>query len=326
MFRNKKNVPFPFFEKHIVQTIYEYVDLQEEKNLKKIQKHPFFYEACKGMHLLRHVAYGQQKEAEAILKETKDEKTRIELLILKADVTDPSGRIFHKITSFQYALWAFDKYMWEMLLKYFPREIAAQQIKELDESGVEYLKPKFQEMKAETIKNEKHFDFIPFLETLKYLTKNIQYMPYEKLEEYWVKKLGAEQIKLPMSVVNEYCQKKSFKKLPTFKEKTLARKSNFGESYGFKVWGSTDWYAKDRLGVNVGVVRYAFNKPLANGGWAMAGAFGRIKMCSEKDYLALETLFQIRMEEVNALRSQLLSHAVIDQPGTQFKYQWCDRK
>jgi hypothetical protein len=64
--------------------------------------------------LLTHVARGEQDQAEAMLKENPN------LLLHQGNVTDYSGRKFYNITAFQYALWAYDRHMWNMLLKYFP--------------------------------------------------------------------------------------------------------------------------------------------------------------------------------------------------------------
>ncbi|HLB41707.1 MAG TPA: hypothetical protein VJN02_02445 [Gammaproteobacteria bacterium] len=92
---------------------------------------------------LHYVARGKQEQAEAMLKEYP------ELLLKKGTITeyiDYSGytdysnltatiRTFDNITAFQYALWALDTHMWQMMLKYLPKDVAKQQLQELDEHG-----------------------------------------------------------------------------------------------------------------------------------------------------------------------------------------------
>ena len=60
--------------------------------------------------LLEHVVKGEQDEAKKMLEEDRS------LLLQKGNVKDLSGREFYQITAFQYALWALDRHMWEMLL------------------------------------------------------------------------------------------------------------------------------------------------------------------------------------------------------------------
>lgn len=74
-----------------------------------------------GSKFLQLVAYGKQEEAEKMLK--KDSS----LALYSGRVKDLSGRTFNDITGLQYAVWALDWHMWEMVLQHTPREAAINQ-------------------------------------------------------------------------------------------------------------------------------------------------------------------------------------------------------
>lgn len=93
---------------------------------------PLFNE---GAQFLQKVAFGQQDEAEKMIKRNP------KLMLEKNNVTDYSHRTFHAISALQYCAWARDIYMLEMLLSYLPKEekkTAYQQFHALDQYGTEY--------------------------------------------------------------------------------------------------------------------------------------------------------------------------------------------
>jgi hypothetical protein len=65
--------------------------------------------------LLHHVMRGEHDEVRALL--TKN----IELLCIRSKGIDCSGREFESISSFEYALWALDKHMWDTMLSCIPK-------------------------------------------------------------------------------------------------------------------------------------------------------------------------------------------------------------
>ena len=83
---------------------------------KKIQINKFF----------THIVLGEQAAAEAMLK------TDQTLATQKFDITDHAGRTFHRITGFQYALWALDWQMWEMIQPYLDSSQITEQIDTLE--------------------------------------------------------------------------------------------------------------------------------------------------------------------------------------------------
>jgi hypothetical protein len=146
---------------------------------------------------LQHVVYGEQEQAESMLKLDPS------LLLQKGQVIDYSNRAFTNITAFQYSLWALDRHMWEMLLKYFPTtEEAAKQLAELESTGTEYQTNISTESKVEIIR-EKHFDFSPLINALKINSQS-------RTEEHWCKVVGGAHVMylltLQMNIVAPYGQ------------------------------------------------------------------------------------------------------------------------
>lgn len=79
--------------------------------------------------LLLHLTYGKHDQAEEMIKANPN------LLNHKDKVTDPSERIFHKITPLQYVLWALYKEAWTMILCYLSTDEALEQLTELEDKG-----------------------------------------------------------------------------------------------------------------------------------------------------------------------------------------------
>jgi hypothetical protein len=152
--------------------------------------------------LLLYVAEGEQDKAEAILK---DEP----LLALRyGSVRDKSDRKFNHITAFQYAVWALDWHMWEMMLRQFNsdehRKLAAEQYQELDAKGTEH---------------GKMFSLDPLIQALQKYSDKFDGWTDEQRENYWFKEVGRLQRQLPWHVVNEYCRPDwSFYPCPSFTE------------------------------------------------------------------------------------------------------------
>lgn len=93
---------------------------------KNLNRHP--YSQLEVDSLLLHIARGEQDLVEKIIKEKPG------LLLQKGRVTDIGGRTFEKITAFQLAVWGLDKHMWELLLMYFSKIAAREQLEELEKT------------------------------------------------------------------------------------------------------------------------------------------------------------------------------------------------
>jgi len=175
-------------------------------------------------NLLALVASGKQKEAEELIKRNP------QFLLKKDDVIDLSGRHFKNITAFQYTLWALDRHMWSMILKYLPKNDATNQLKELEANSIEYTLHNIRNRETVKIK-QNHYSFENLIGALEgyaeqYKTNNIA--DKEALQRYWNHKVGQAQLLAPAHVANEYTNTdRGFKPTPEFNEATLPRNLKF---------------------------------------------------------------------------------------------------
>lgn len=284
--------------KDILQnTLFGYLELNEASTLANASV--LFAETCKKQlereslvtRLLAYIAQGEQNEAEGMLKEDPS------LLLRKGNVTDLSGRKFYQITALQYALWALDRHMWEMLFEHFiDKNKAAEQLQELEAFGIEYLMLKACESKAD-MKREKHFDFSSIIDVLQ-THCNSYYLrdtTFDQSHDSWCK-VGVQQRNLPAHVVNEYCHpSRELYPVPDFKEKVLPRQRTFN-----KQQRDSSWYTDKDLGVNFAIT---CEPPLR-------GAQGKpynLVPYGEKDLFALKALYKVRTEELELFKMQLKS-------------------
>ncbi|OGT45527.1 MAG: hypothetical protein A3E83_05635 [Gammaproteobacteria bacterium RIFCSPHIGHO2_12_FULL_41_20] len=148
--------------------------------------------------LLTLVTTGQQDQAETLLLELQKEDPYLlqQVLSYKGKVTDCSGRAFHGITALQYALWAYDRHMWEMLLKYIPSTEAHRQLQELETTGTEH---------------GKHYDFQPLLDAYQAHITHIKNVfkrtgDLRAAKKSWAA-VGKQQGQVPACVANQYCRR-----------------------------------------------------------------------------------------------------------------------
>ena len=143
---------------------------------------------------LMYVVTGEQDKAERLLKESKS------LALQRGNIKDLSGRTFIDITGFQYALWALDWHMWKMLLKYLPKENAAEQLEELDDKGIAY-KAKGKEIERETIVIGKlgKCPWDGLIEVLNELVKNWSLWDYHRCNDYYHRRISSGCYQPPLS-------------------------------------------------------------------------------------------------------------------------------
>ena len=160
---------------------------------------------CQLENLLKHVAFGNQSEAEIMISQNP------RLALLPADVTDCAGRSFKQITVLQYALWALDWHMWVMILKYISISDTKEQINALNqESWVN------QHGTQVTWQN--------LIDALQQYTANYDSWEHEKLTDLLIKQIGSTQLLLPAHVINEYiCPQRTFVPCPDYKSTNFLR-------------------------------------------------------------------------------------------------------
>lgn len=156
--------------------------------------------------LLQYIVEGNEIKAEKLIAANPD------ILLKAGSVVDLSGRVFKKITAFQYALWAWDWHMRRMIKKYLPPAEQQYQFGEWINNGTEH---------------GQFFCLEPLIEMLEQYNNLIRYHKDDKLGEIkdlWCR-IGKTQLTLPVHILNEYCRKDILLCDPqrTFVEKHLPR-------------------------------------------------------------------------------------------------------
>jgi len=113
-------------------------------------------------------------------------------------ITDLSDRIFPYITVFQYAVWALDKPMWELILRYLPKERACSQLKALEKNRADITKA-----------HGMHFSFDLIVERLQHYRDHFDRWDREQRVAYWCKKVGSAQREFPGWLVMMMCEEGS---------------------------------------------------------------------------------------------------------------------
>lgn len=233
---------------------------------------------------LEMIAHGKQDEAEILLKR------KPWLLSNAGSVKDINGRIFPRITAFQYAIWALDsQHMAQMILRCIPegelgdniRIDLLQQLATLKEKGVEYT------FEGNKVTGEKHFDCQPLFDaynTLKTDDKTINWL-----------KVGVEQSKIPAHFRHEMCNPEQALKENGFTNNKLKRSLAF---YNFTTFKNDTWdeHLSD-LGKTFAIERSAAPKQ----------AFGAGNVTNlEVDAEALARLHSVRLANVEEIHNMLL--------------------
>ena len=147
---------------------------------------------------LSYVGYGCQAEAEEMLK------INLRLVLASGKLVDCAKRTFENITGFQYAVWALDWRMWEMLRQYMSEEVIKEQL-----TGLwcgEWTKY--------------HGFMVSQYNLISALKSYISYCnqwDYQQREIYWCQTIGGVQSTLPAHIIHEYCRKdRAFFPCPEF--------------------------------------------------------------------------------------------------------------
>jgi len=281
-------------DKAALQALYEDINtypkaLKESLLTQFKQERPDFKPQIDAKQFLQHVAYGQQEEAEALLKS--DPELAQELL-KAADIpfTDYSGRTF-TCTAYEYAYWAKDAHMQRMLEKYIRQDEATRldilhRVQTIEEpmhptAADGFLappKPKglcyTTQDKAGNIINHRdaHFDLTPLISALKHYVsefnkiKNKTEADWERLDKIWVEIVGMAQRMVPAHIAHEYCHPdrsfeditKNIALLDASNPANLKRRLKFynGETGNDDVWFTPGSHSVDSgLGFSIGILR-----------------------------------------------------------------------
>ena len=129
--------------------------------------------------LFKWVTEGHLLEVEKLLKKNPT------LTLGTGTVKDLSDRTFTNITVLQYAAWALDSEMCELIMQYAEAHNSSIQLKALAEEPA-YYSP-----------HGASYDFTPLVTKTKTYVNNCAKWDYEKCCQYWQKEVGGEQRKCP---------------------------------------------------------------------------------------------------------------------------------
>ncbi|MCH9743967.1 MAG: hypothetical protein K0U29_03445 [Gammaproteobacteria bacterium] len=171
---------------------------------------------------LLYVSQGDQHQAETMLK--KDPV----LALGKGDCKDFADREFKGITGFQYALWALDWHMWEMIVGYLEEmdpDAAREQCRE-------------QEAVTQALGYGNHYDLEELIGALKNYSSQYIALSSDKkwdaVNSLWVYSVGGAQKKMVAHVAQEYCHPdRPLEPIPDFSQKPFKRQ--------FKTYDDGDW-------------------------------------------------------------------------------------
>ena len=335
------DVDLSTIDKAALQALYEDINTYPEALKKSLltqfkQERPDFKPQIDAKQFLQFVAYGQQEEADALLKS--DPELAQELL-KAADIpfTDYSGRTF-TCTAYEYAYWAKDAHMQRMLEKYIRQDEETRldilhRVKTIEEPVRSAATSGFWELlfgpstkpnglhyttqdKAGNIIDHRdaHFDLTPLISALKHYVsefdkiKNKTEVDWERLDKIWVEIVGMAQRMVPAHIAHEYCHPdRSFEDitknnalLDASNPANLKRQLKFynGETGNDDAWFTPNSHSADSgLGFSIGILR----------GWRMWAGGGKRRAagvagaCMDQmlvvDLVALTSIDEVRTSD-----------------------------
>jgi hypothetical protein len=187
---------------------------------------------------LPYVVQGQYKEVKKMLQENSD------FFFEKGIVEDCSGRVFDDINCLEYAFWAWDQTLWDLIFECLPQEPSLRRLilnelrsqhEHMQHYGISYT------LNGNFIR-EIHFDFEnTIIKALKIQVKlldealnlkNMMNLPlWDELAKQWVEGVGGAQNLVPMNVVYWYCTRPNQEPSQKF--------------YNYHNEVKEDWFGKD---------------------------------------------------------------------------------
>ncbi|HGC5939889.1 TPA: F-box protein [Legionella pneumophila] len=213
---------------------------------------------------LHHVVRGEHDAVKEILK--KD----INLIFKKDQVTDCSGRTFHFISGFEYALWALDKHMWIMMLDCIPKNEDSKKVWAKLCSQYDHVETKGVTYKLNGAPiTEKHFDFentiIKELQTQVNSINAPGNKNWDAIDKQWREGVGSAQNLFPMHVVYEYCSDEPFYPVPKFTSQPKSSK----QFYNWITGKNENWFSIDsKLSVDFAIYKGPRARRAGGGGTA----------------------------------------------------------
>lgn len=246
---------------------------------------------------LEHVVRGEYNTVQSILENSHN----IPLISIKNTVTDFSGRTFMNISAFEYALWALDKPLWDMMLACLPHNEKSQKI--LDILILQYDRLKTQgvtyRLNGKTI-TEKHFDFENTI------IKELQIQVETPSDRQWIEGVGGAQRLFPMHIVYEYGSKEPFSSRSLFPPQPTKTLSN--QFYHDTSKKLEHWFAENStLGLGVDFAIYKGGRSFGCCALPVQPGYAAVL-----DLAAMTVLHKTRTEAFIALESQFKLPVIIN--------------
>ncbi|VEH85684.1 SidC homolog (plasmid) [Legionella adelaidensis] len=238
-------------------------------------------------------------------------------LLERGDVTDWAGRTFKNITAFEYALWAKDFKMIEMMLHCIPeteagdaiRAALLEQYKQVTTpvdagGGLTYThvydKPNLDALgipdgtttSITDTRTENHFDITPLCAAYQDYDTNFNTRTLLQRDAYWAKLIGKQQRLLPIHILQRYCDSNTpFYPLPQF-NREFKRSTNF---YGCVTKSSVSSIFGSKLSSDFALGR----------GWGRGVGMGRALGVWRSDLAAIRQLDEVSTNEIEKITSLL---------------------
>jgi hypothetical protein len=331
-----------------LQALYEDINRYQDPKTKEAclaqfkHERPDFKPKIDAKAFLQQVAYGQQEEAEALLKQ---DPQRAQELLRAHNIAfiDYSGRTF-KCTAYEYAYWAKDTHMQRMLEKYIckdeeTRQLTLHRVLDIEKpenpnasadffanpnaplkknKGLDYTTTNEQ---GEIIPhNDTHFSLQPLIESLTHYIDAYNQSPratnadWMALDAIWIKEVGGAQRHVPAHIAQEYCHPdRSFEEVTNNKTLldadnpiNLKRQLTFynWDTGNNDLWFTPNSYASNAgLGFSIGILRLG---GMRRGPWCLRGQ-------GLADLSALKAIDEVRtsdlQQSLDHLRSPLIVQA-----------------
>lgn len=195
---------------------------------------------------LRHVGFGEQNEAEDMLKINKS------LATAYGDLTDCADKNFKKITGFQYAVLSLDYHMWTMIKKYLTKEDICNQLKEVIRVAMLHEQKGWTMLSEINIESDwQPISWFPLINALETYVKHYDSWNGEQCSNYWCQQIGYAQLILPAHVISEYSYpSRPFYPSPNWNEEaTLPRigVADWRVASGCKLGSDFAWLRAERI-------------------------------------------------------------------------------
>ena len=291
--------------------IFNHLNIQEQSNLARADQfcYQLFSNHIYAQKLIMLVAHGDEAGASSLLERFPN------LSLERGDVTDYSGRTFKNITAYEYAYWARDWHMLDMLEAHMSPEQKTKMLQKID--AIEQHGLTYTTQTGET-KTSKHFSLQPLIDQYNaylavYARWNAtpQTASDDDLDRAWLD-IGLEQRNLPAYVIQEYCRPdRSFHPRPEFSEPNLPRSFNV-----YKYWTCTTvpCFPLDRspdfhLGLHFSLLR-----GLGGGRGVVTCIAGRLRTraCASHDLAAVCHLDVVSNVKVTQSRDSLIMRGAED--------------